>query len=537
VKDETMRRFVAGLLILVSAVSLVLAGTSLWTRRNVVNTQVFVSNVNTIVDLPQVETRISDAVTTTVMTNPRVQDVVDEAVSALPPRLQQFRPTVANGVRSLISAGVQRLLTNDPFRPLTNAAITSAHDQLVNGQPVRFTLGQAKNQIPASAKDGLAGQVLDLLPDDVGVTLVTPADAPQLYSAIDLLKSVWWWLGLLALATLAGALGVSRHRRGTLRSWSITSAVFALLLLLTLRVARGPVVTQVKPQNRDAVGAIYDVLAGSLRAWTLWLLVIVLVVLAFTLLWGHVGLIPAVRRGSAAARESVQRRREAHAAAAEGATPAGTAPAPVAEESWPRRVAAEARAFVAGMDLDRRAAAFGAFVDAHFRAARWTGIALGAVVLLLWPSPTLSVLIWIVAVVALYIGLLEWLRSKAPRTEVQEAALEEVAAAEERAVERGDSEVRAPIPSLPVARPPLDGALTPALVSAGGAPAAGSAPAVAAPTPAPPARELAEPVLKPEVVTSLNGRLDLLVRLGQAHDAGVLTDEEFAREKERLLAV
>jgi hypothetical protein len=31
--------------------------------------------------------------------------------------------------------------------------------------------------------------------------------------------------------------------------------------------------------------------------------------------------------------------------------------------------------------------------------------------------------------------------------------------------------------------------------------------------------------------------MDLLVRLGQAHDAGLLTDEEFDREKSRLLAV
>jgi hypothetical protein len=539
-----MRRFVAGLLILISAVSLLLASTSLWTRRNVVNTQVFVANVNTIADLPQVEARINDGVTTTVMANPQVQQVIDQAVAILPPRLQQFRPTVQDGVRNLVSAGVQRLLTNNRFRPLTNAAVTSAHDQLVNGQPVQFTLGQAKNLVPASLRDGLAGQVLALLPNDVGVTLLTPADSPQVYNAIDLLESVWWWLGLLALLTLVGALALSRHRRGTLRSWAITSAVFALLLLLTLRVMRGPLITQVKPENRDAVGAVYDVLAGSLRAWTLWLLVIVLVILAGTLLWGHVGLIPAVRRGVASARESVHRRQEAHRARSAASAvaedlPAGSeAAATTPGEPWYRRLAADTQAFVQGMDLDRRAAALGAFIDAHLRPARWAGIVIGAIVLLLWPSPTLSVLIWIVAVVALYIGLLEWLRSKAPRVEAREAVLEEVAAGEQRAVEREDAggAARAPIPAtpvppLPVARPPADSIPAPALVGAR-ADRPGTAPSAAAGT-----RPLEQPVLKPEVLTSLSGRLDLLVRLGQAREAGVLTDEEFAREKERLLAV
>src|SRR3712207_97973 len=132
-----------------------------------------------------------------------------------PPRSTLFPYTTLFRSRSLVSTGVQRLLTNDPFRPLTSAALTSAHGQLVAGQPVEFTLGQAKDRVPASARDGIAGQVLDLLPDDVGVTILTPADAPQVYTAVDLLRSVWWWLGLLAVGALAGALSVSRRRRGT----------------------------------------------------------------------------------------------------------------------------------------------------------------------------------------------------------------------------------------------------------------------------------------------------------------------------------
>jgi hypothetical protein len=77
------------------------------------------------------------------------------------------------------------------------------------------------------------------------------------------------------------------------------------------------------------------------------------------------------------------------------------------------------------------------------------------------------------------------------------------------------------------------------------APATGGAEAVQLPVArqpsngvhAAPDRTLEEPVLRPEVLSSLSGRLDLLVRLGAAHDAGVLTDEEFDREKNRLLSV
>jgi hypothetical protein len=40
----------------------------------------------------------------------------------------------------------------------------------------------------------------------------------------------------------------------------------------------------------------------------------------------------------------------------------------------------------------------------------------------------------------------------------------------------------------------------------------------------------------PEDVSAMGGRLDLLMRLGDARTAGVLTDEEFTREKAQLLA-
>src|SRR3954454_18391329 len=121
-EDRTMRRLATGLLILISSLCLFLSSTSLWVRHNVVNTGVFVGNVETIVDLPQVRARVTERVTTTVMTNPRVTDAIDSAVDALPPRLRQFKPTVTNGIQNLVSAGVSRLVADEPFWRLVVAA-------------------------------------------------------------------------------------------------------------------------------------------------------------------------------------------------------------------------------------------------------------------------------------------------------------------------------------------------------------------------------------------------------------------------------
>jgi hypothetical protein len=189
--------------------------------------------------------------------------------------------------------------------------------------------------------------------------------------------------------------------------------------------------------------------------------------------------------------------------------------APVAEEPWTRRVALGTRAFADGLGLPERTASLGAVVRDHLGPARWTGIAIGALVLLFWPAPTLSVLIWIAALVALYLGALEWLLNRAP---------EEAAAP--------------PATVVPAPRQALNDVPGATLDGSAAEPVATVGETRSTSVPEPRAAEPLVPVeLTPEAISTLTGRLDLLVRLGAARDSGVLTDDEFRHEKDRLLGV
>jgi hypothetical protein len=79
-----------------------------------------------------------------------------------------------------------------------------------------------------------------------------------------------------------------------------------------------------------------------------------------------------------------------------------------------------------------------------------------------------------------------------------------------------------PVRVVPASRPALNG-------DGGAVPVGASATGDAGPLSADP--------LTPAALSALDGRLDLLVRLGAAHDSGVLTDTEFDREKSRLMGV
>src|SRR4051794_4162610 len=99
-----MRRFAVGLLIVISAVCLVLSSTSLWTRRHVVNTEVFVAGGQAILAEPAVQGVIDGKVVDTIMANPEVQGAVNDVVALLPPRLQTLKPAVEEGARNLLSS-------------------------------------------------------------------------------------------------------------------------------------------------------------------------------------------------------------------------------------------------------------------------------------------------------------------------------------------------------------------------------------------------------------------------------------------------
>jgi hypothetical protein len=266
-----MRRFVAGLLVAVSALCVVLSSTSLWARRCVVDTEVFVSEARGVLAEPAVRAWVGSRLTDTV-----VQHAVDETAALLPPELAGFwpaveGPAVEGAVQPMVGVGVDALLTSDAF---TTGALASAHAQLLEGRPVRLTVDHAAPAVSTQNPVGPAAWLFDLLPDDIGVTVLTPQDAPHVYTAVELLKLLPWWLwtGLLAIAVLVGALVVSRRPLATVRAWAVTTSGLGLLLLIALPAARASVLALVEPGGRDAAGALYTALTDGLRTWTLWLL-------------------------------------------------------------------------------------------------------------------------------------------------------------------------------------------------------------------------------------------------------------------------
>ena len=314
------------------------------------------------------------------MANPDVQGVIDDAVSALPPRLQTFRATVEDGIRSLVATGVRPAAHQRPVPP-DHERRAHLRPRPAGQRPVRWSSRSARRRTSCRPRPGTASPARSsaLLPDDVGVTLVTPADAPQVYNAdrpaeVRLVVAGTAGAGdagrcsrrLAAPARHAAGVGGHGHRRPPARPGHVAGDA---------RTAGRPGQAgepgrrggdlrrpRRQPAVLDAVGARRD--AAGPRA--------------------HPRLGPARHRGRGAPRGRVgagagcvvagRRAAVAQTARRRGRGAGRAYRTPVADEPWTRRVAAGTRAFAEGLELPERAAQLGGYVRDHRNAARWTGI-------------------------------------------------------------------------------------------------------------------------------------------------------------------
>ena len=257
--------------------------------------------------------------------------------------------------------------------------------------------------MPDSLRDGLAGQVLELLPDDVGVTLLSPERRPGLRRGRPA-EVGWWWFGIVALAALAGALGVLPAPAGHAAGLGGDHRGVRLPRPDHPPGGPGPLHPAARPENREAVGAMYDsspAACGSGRCgWS--------ARAAGPRAHARLGPARAGRRrsgarpagapaaggprGAAAARPGGRRRSRAGDRRGIGVD--------LPAEPWPRRVAVGTRAFVDGLDLPDPHRPPGRDRARPLRPRAVDGIAIGAWCSCCGRTPTLSVLIWIVALVA-----------------------------------------------------------------------------------------------------------------------------------------
>ena len=366
-------------LLVIACVLAPIAGTAIWINNQVTKTDRYLRTVKPLASDPHIQAAIADNVTRTLFAN---VDVRGRAEQALPPRADFLAPAIVTGLHQFVENTTKSFLASDAFQKLWVELNRRAHKQLVkvltgkggklvetkNGQVV-VNLAPALKRVEQRLHDrGI--DIFDRIPPSAIPSSFVILDSKQLKQGqrgVRLLKTLAIALPLIVLALIAAAIGLSERRRRTLLQASLGIAASMAVLGALLTIGRSIYLDQIAGPNlpTDAASAFYEVLVHYLR-------------LGVRIVAGVALLVAA------------------------GAFLSGPSKTAVAIRGWFGSGAEWARG-----ETGVAATPFGHWVARNKRALRIGAILLPAVIFLLWNSPSLTVLIVLVAITVLLLLLIE----------------------------------------------------------------------------------------------------------------------------------
>jgi hypothetical protein len=390
---ERWRSVTATVLITLSCVLAPLSVVSTWAKTQVSDTDRYVQTVAPLASEPAIQQALTDDITRTIFQYVDVQAVASQAVDALaaqgaPPRvtqgLQALTVPLANGVESFTRSEVQKVLSSPQFAALWEQVNRTAHQQVVSvleGQQggaltasqngtVTLNLGpvvaEVKSRLIADGF-GLAARIPTV---DRSIVLVQSDAVTKAQRLYRLLNTLGTWLPVLALVLLALGVYVAKGHRRALMLGALGVLASMLLLGILLALAR-PLYLDRVPADvlpREAAGDVFDTLVRYLRNG-----------LRVTALAALIVALGAFLTGPSTTARTIR--------------------------SWFVRLAAGLRtgAEAKGVTTGR----FGVWVHQHRTALRGALAALGAVVVVLWPHPTIAVVLWTALLVVIGLAAVE----------------------------------------------------------------------------------------------------------------------------------
>ncbi len=507
-----MRRFWVGFMLFWAVLLLVVSSFATWIHSTVISTSGFVGLTTDVLESPEVQNALAEKITAEIFAQPQVEQAVAEVI---PDPLKQFQGPIVSGAEAALQQGILFVAGSEVLGNLLEGEIERMHDELVNGQDVTIGLSDVAAALGLTDKGGIVGSAANLIPSDFGtITVLSKQDYPWIYQIIDVLKSLWLWFLIAALALFAGAIAVSRRRRKTIYTAGLSILIVYIVLIVALQIGRSFALGSLPSDvSQGAADSIVDIVLGGLRSLFIWMALIGLGVFVVGLAWGHAGIIPATRRYWSRARENIKdkrARKQLGLAEAEGRElteeEAAVAAAATTDMSRWARFRANVGEFAEELEIAEHIQTAANYVDGQIRMLRGVGVIAAALIVLLWPGATATVVIWIGALLVLYLGALEILAGRA-EARASEAQMDAQVAIEAAASPGGAAATQAQ------ATPDTEAETEPAL------------PKSEAKVDEEPEPKIADP----------EERMRLLRELGDLKKDGVLDDDEFATEKARVL--
>ncbi|WP_282206138.1 hypothetical protein [Kitasatospora fiedleri] len=391
-EHHRVRSFLAVLLIVLAAVLTPLGVVAAWSKSQVTDTGRFVSTMAPLASDPSVQNALTDRVTTAVMQQLPITDLLNEVAPADRPLLDaalgRLGPALTSGLTGFVHDQVLRFVRSDAFATLWTGVLRNAHaafDKVLTGQgggavQVRGdTVSLDLAPVIAAVKDRLVANGLGLaskIPEvHTDYTLVQSDAVRKAQTGLRVLDLAGFWVPVLAvLCAVGGVLLAVRPRPATVGA-ALGMAAGAVLLGAGLSVFRTVYLDKLPADvDQAAAMAVYDTLVRYLRAGIRMVLALGVVIALAAWLTGPGRRAGRVRRLWGSGLGAVRQ-------AAEG--------------------------------LGLRLGPVGRLVHRWKSWLGWGAVVVAAVVLLTWSYPTAAVVLWMALVLLAFLAVLEFLDAPA----------------------------------------------------------------------------------------------------------------------------
>lgn len=271
----------------------VLAILSAWVDRQIFDTQEWGDTSLKMLQNPEIQKQVATYAVNELYAN---VDVEAELAEILPTDLEPLSGVAAGGLRSVADQGAQEALKNQGIQDLWRQANESAHRTLIaiiedNSAVVSTTDGKVELElrpliIEVADRVGLGDQARKNVPETVGqVEIVDSQELSQVQTIARLIHGTALITALLLLAFLGLAVYLSKGYRWLTLLWMAVALIIAAFIVLILRsVAGGILVPELATVDiQPAANAAYGIATELLKsiAWTVIWSALFLVLLAW----------------------------------------------------------------------------------------------------------------------------------------------------------------------------------------------------------------------------------------------------------------
>jgi hypothetical protein len=273
------RATVSILLAVIGGVLLPLAGFTIWTRNQLLDTDRYVASVAPLATDPAIQDAAAARLTKTVS---EAVDFKKVAAESLPQKAQVLAGPIASGAEGLVSTLSDKAVKSKQFQTLWDDANRAGHKALVaavtgegstsvetNNGKVVVEFGPLAKQVLKAVDKETGLDLADKVPADkikASYVLVDSRDLARVQSAVKWLNRLTWIISIAALACLIGAVFAATDRRVGVRraGWAVTIA--SALTLVAFAIGRNRYLSSLPTSvSQAAATSTFDILVENLR--------------------------------------------------------------------------------------------------------------------------------------------------------------------------------------------------------------------------------------------------------------------------------